>query len=293
MKTLAQLFLALTLLLSCRYVNGQQAAPQGEQDQAAVAQFSDELLTNIAKASGEQDAEVKRLTAAREEAEKDYKRIAAAKLKASGESAKAEQYAALMKAHLNKHGGEQAIDTAAYEDYERGIQMAAAAKSSLTDLNIQEEAARKNLESAQRAEESAQKERDAKNALREEQRDKLAKLLHAWQEDKTDENFKALTGQLTAMAAAANETSDVDLVTEDSNKSPTPGALIKYESDLDRKNNVRPVKSASCATGCTEKDMPKGWYYMWSERNQQATSDKNRYVHIRGPKDRVEIIETP
>lgn len=293
MKSLTLFFFTLSLLLLCPCAYARQGAPQSDQDQIAITQFADELLTNIAKTSGEQDSQVKRLAAAREESEKDLKRIIAARVKALGESARAEQYAMLMRARIKSHGGAQSIDTDAYEDYERSVHAAAAARANLTALTKQEEETRRKLEAAQSAEERARRERDEKNAAREAQREGLAKLLRAWQENKTDENFKALTAQLTVMAAAANETSDVDLATKDLNSNPTKGAVIKYESELDRKNKVTPVKSASCVTGCTENGMPKGWYYMWSERNQQATSDKNRYVHIRGPKDTVEISETP
>lgn len=293
MRTLTRLFFILPLLLLCPCVYARQAATQSEQEQAAIAQFADELLTNIARASGEQDAQVKRLAAAREETEKDLKRIIAAREKASGESSRAEQYAAVMKSRIRSHGGAQSIYVDAYEDYERSVQAAAAARAILTELTKQEEVTRKNLEAARSAEERARRERDAKNATREAQREELGRLLRAWHENRTEENFKALTGHLTTMAAGANETSDVDLATKDSNNNPTQGAVIKYESELDRKNKAVPVKSANCVTGCIEKGMPKGWYYMWSERNQQATSDTNRYVHIRGPKDTVEISETP
>jgi hypothetical protein len=271
-------------------VYAQQAAPPSDQDQAVIEQFTQELLTNIATENGKQDAKVKLLSSAEKEAEKDWKRIAAAREKAARESAMADQYAVLMRSRIRKHGGAQSIDTNAYEDYEKSIQEAAAAKSSLAELTTQEDAAKKNLDTTRRDLESARNVRDARVAASEQQRTELTKLYTAWKENKTEDNFKALTGQLTMMAAAAGETSDVDLVTKKDNN-PNPGALIKYESDLDRKNKAQPIKSANCATGCTEKGMPKGWYYMWSERDQKETSDKNRYVHIKGPTDTVEIIE--
>jgi hypothetical protein len=139
--------------------------------------------------------------------------------------------------------------------------------------------------------ETARKEHAVREAIKTEQREKLEGFYRAWRKDKTEANFKAVTGQLTIMAAGANETSDVELVTQDQNKQPTRGALIYYESELDRKNKVRPIKSSSCATGCVEKNMPKGWYYMWSVRGNNETSNKDRYLHIAGPTDRKEIIE--
>lgn len=292
MKILIQSFFALTILLLYPCAYAQQAATPSNQEQSVIEQFTQELLADIAASNGEQDAKVKLLSSAEKEAEKDWKRIAAAREKAARVSATADQYAVLMKARISRHNGAQSIDIDAYEDYEKSIQEAAAAKSSLKDLEKQEDAAKKTLEATQLKLESARKERDARAAESEKQRAELARLYAVWQENRTEDNFKTLTGQLTMMASAAGETSDVDLVTK-KNNNPNPGALIKYESELDRKNNVQPIKSANCATGCTEKDMPKGWYYMWSERDQKETSDKNRYVHIKGPKDSVEIIENP
>jgi hypothetical protein len=280
----------ISLLCMCAF------APQGimlrSQDQADIDRFIQELLAKLAAASGEQDAKLKLLIVAEKDAENYSRRITATKQKAAQDSEDADQTATNMEASINKRGGALAMDTATYKDYERKIQKTVEAKSILTTLAEQEDRAKKTFEASHRALEGARQEHFAQEAIREEQREKLAKLYRVWQENKGEETFKALTGQLTAMAVAANETSDVELVTQGPNKQPTIGALIYYESELDRKNKIQPIKSSSCATGCVEKNMPKGWYYMWAMRGNRETSEKTRYFHIKGPTDRAEIIET-
>jgi hypothetical protein len=117
------------------------------------------------------------------------------------------------------------------------------------------------------------------------------KYYFAWSENETDESFKTLTSFLTEMAAKNHETCDVELVTQDPQKKETTGALIFYETELDRKNKVQPVKTSNCATGCVQNGMAKGWYYMWSVRNDKVTSNKDRYIHVGGSDKRVEIVE--
>ncbi len=292
MKRLTRFVVVITSVLVCSVGQAQHAAGQGKQVQADIEKFTQELLVNIAAANGKKDAAVKVLISTQQQAEQDSNRIASAKVKATDEFAAATKYQAIAKSRIRTHGGAQSIDTDAYKDYEDSVQRTSAAQASVTMLKTQEEVAKKNLDTANRELESARIERDAWVAASDSQRAELAKLYKAWGENNTEANFKALTGQLTAMAATVGETSDVDLVTKKGNQL-NPGALIKYESELDRKNKVQPIKSANCSTGCTETGMPKGWYYMWSERGQGETSDKNRYVHIKGPKDKVEILENP
>lgn len=292
MKIASRFFILMVILPWCTYAYAQHAGTPSDQGQADVERFTQELLTNIATAAGKRDATVRLLISTQQEAESDSQRISVEREKAVKEYAVAQQDTAIMRSRIRTQGGAQSIDTDAYKDYQQSVQRTAAAQASLAQFKAQDEAAKQKVETTRRELESARKERDVWSVENQRQQAELAKLYKAWKENNSEENFKAVTGQLTVMAATVHETSDVDLVTKKNNK-PNPGAVIKYESELDRKNKVQPIKSANCATGCTEKDMPKGWLYMWSERDRKETSDKDRYVHIKGPKDAVEIIENP
>jgi len=282
----------MVILTLCPYAYAQHAITPRAQAQADIERFTQELLTNIAAATGQRDAAVTLLMSTQQEAEGALQRIAAEKEKADREYAGAQQDTAIMRTRIRTKGGEQSIDTDAYKDYQQSVQRTAAAQASFVQFKAQDEAAKQKVETTRRELESASKERDVWVAGSQQQKAELTKLYKAWKENNSEANFKAVTGQLTVMAAAVHETSDVNLVTKKNNES-NPGAVIKYEGELDRKNKVEPIKSANCATGCTETGMPKGWFYMWAERDGKGTSDQNRYVHIKGPKDTVEIIENP
>jgi len=291
MKISSRFFFILMMILPlCPYDYARQASTPSDQAQADIERFTQELLTNIAAAAGQRDAAVRLLISTQQEAERDSQRISAEREKAAKEYEVAQQDTEIMRLRIHRPGGAQSIDSDAYKVYQRSVQRTAAAQASFAQFKAQDEAAKQKLETTRRELESARKERDAWFTASQRQKAELAKLYKAWKENNSEENFKAVTGQLTVMAAAMHETSDVDLVTKKNNE-PNPGALIKYEGELDRKNKVEPIKSANCSTGCTETGMPKGWFYMWSERERKETSDKNRYVHIKGPKDKVEIIE--
>jgi hypothetical protein len=285
-------FILMVILPLCPYAYARQAIIPNDQAQADIERFTQELLTNIAAAAGQRDAAVTLLISTQLEVGRASQRIAAEKEKTGREYARAQQDTAIMRSRIRTHGGAQSIDTDAYKDYQQGVQRTAAAQASFAQFKAQDEAAKQKVETTRRELEIARKERDAWVAGSQQQKAELTKLYKAWKENDSEDNFKAVTGQLTVMAAAVHETSDVDLVTKKNNE-PNPGAVIKYEGELDRKNKVEPIRSANCATGCTETGMPKGWFYMWSERDRKETSDKNRYVHIKGPKDTVEIIENP
>lgn len=256
--------------------------------QRDVEEFLQELLPKLATANGEQSAKVAVLATAEKNAVSGLKRISDEKEKALEQTARAERYAAVMRGRIHKSGGAQSIDTDAYENYERSLQEVAAAKSSANALTVQEQKSKEEIDQLQRERRAAEE----KRVLLQTQRETVDRLYRDWKASNSEESFKALTGFLTMLAAEQNEISNVDLATVDQQKNETKGALIYYETELARKHQEKP-KSSSCATGCTEKDLPKGWYYMWSVRDNKATSDKDRYVHIKGPTDKVEISEKP
>jgi hypothetical protein len=150
MTTLCPLILALSVSLFGQSLYAQQSATPSAQDQADIDKFIEELLPKIAAANGEQDAKLNLLAATEKAAAVELKRISDAKEKMARESKRAEQYELVMSSRIDRHGGAQSIASGAYEDYEKSIEAAAAAKSSLTKFASQEDQAKEELDIAQR-----------------------------------------------------------------------------------------------------------------------------------------------
>jgi hypothetical protein len=266
-----------------------QATTVTAQDKAQIDQTIQELLTSAAEINGQQRAKVKLLAKREKEAEKDLKKAGDAKEKAERELTKATSNVFLVE-HRVKFGGAANVDMADYEPYERSIQLRTVAKVEVDEMAQEQRAFQVKLEIEQRDRQSAEEELRDIEAAQVSQRDGLEKIYSAFQDHQTEETFKALTGELTKLSAKVSQNADIELVTQDPQKNETKGALVYYESDVDRKNRVEPIKSAGCTTGCST-NMSKGWFYIWSMRNDRETSNKNRYLHVGGPDKRVELVE--
>ncbi len=60
-----------------------------------------------------------------------------------------------------------------------------------------------------------------------------------------------------------------------------PGAKVKYETVYNRLKKMPPVECNNPTNNCINQ-WPLGYYYVWTERNNKATSDKNKQVWISG-----------
>ena len=285
--------------LMCAPVIGQtSAAATGVQDQDGIAEFTSEILTALAKAKGQQIAKVDLLTKEEKEIEDDLKKVTEDKEKAE-RSLMGARLAIRISQQLPHGGGAKAAGIDDYERYEKAIRREAEAEERLSQLGPQEEADRAKLETVRSAKAAAKQELSQMETAGEQQRDKLKKLYDAWRENNDEANFKALTGQLTLMSAGMNQTTNAEFMSQDSASNKTDGARINYETELDRKNNVEPVKATPCTTvkppespTCILESMPKGWYYIWSVRqNGIATSDKNFYTRVAGPRITITVTE--
>jgi hypothetical protein len=198
-----------------------------------------------------------------------------------------------------KQGGAQSKDPDAFEVYERSVGVKAAAELEVSQYTTQAANAQAKLEISRRTRELAEQETRQMEMTQEQQQNKLDSFYRAWRDSKTDENFKALTGNLTVLAATYAITTDVEVVTEDANKNQTDGARINYESWLDRLHNLQPIKATTCTTfkppathACIIMNMPKGWYYIWAVREKsRITSDKSFYTHVDSRTPQVTVQE--
>lgn len=283
MKARRSALIVLALILSSFMVFAQQdtSTDSPAQRRLEIDTFTARLLPKVTSAIETESARVTAFADSERSAANDLKNISDEKAKAQQRAGKADQDAAIARTQPNT-GGAKSIDMGIYD------KQVALAKANVATLSIQEQQARETVE---RLEQERRAAVEKKNRL-EKQRDEVKELYRAWEKDQSEKNFKTLTGFLTEVAAEQNETSDVDLATVDQQKNETKGALIYYETELSRRHHD-PVRTSNCTTGCTEKSLPKGWYYMWSVRTNRETSDKNRYVHIKGPTDKVEISENP
>lgn len=266
-----------------------QTAVVTGQDKAQIDQSIQETLLNAAEVAGQRRAKLKLLAQREKEVAEDLKQVSNAREKAERELTKARSNVRVAEYRI-KSGGSANIDMADYEPYERSVQVQMVATVEVDELAQHEKSLQLMLESEQRARQSAEEELRQMEATQGRQRDALEKLYSAFQDAQTYENFRALTGELTVLAEAAKQNDDIQLITQDPQKNETKGAVVYYESDLDRRNNVRPIKSAGCTTGCS-KNMPKGWFYIWSVRNDRETSNKDRYLHVGGRDNKVELVE--
>jgi hypothetical protein len=282
--------LAVCVLVALQQPASQRPSLPAEQERAAVNTFAQEVFGKLAEDKGREAARLKAAREQEEEAKEEAREVAEARRDAEKELQKANRDYALAQLVVDKGNTQKILG----EKYERIVSRKAAADAEVLRLRQSDEAARAQLSRIQDERAQAERAYEEREALRAQQRARFELLYNAWQESRSDEAFKELTGYVTDIAgklAGGTLTSDVDFTTVDANKKEQPGALIYYESSLDRKNGVKPIKSISKSTKWTETGMRKGWYYFWSVRGGKETSDKNRYLPVKGPKDQIEITE--
>jgi hypothetical protein len=294
---LRSLIFTLIVSFSCASALAQAGGPATTtRDQTVIDQFIQEVLTLTAERSGEQAAKVELLTRAEKKAKDDLDKTIDSKKKAD----RALEAARLGVADTRprKHGGAQSIDMADYDLYQRNVRLMTVEQSNVSEFGSQEREERARLEKAQREKELANQVMSEMQIGALQERNALKRSYDVWNANKTDQNFKELTALLTKMSTRVNNKSDVEFVSEDSQHKPTAGAQIKYETDVERKNNSQPIKGTPCTTvmpptqpTCVNKDMPKVWYYMWAVRGESATSSKDNYVHVGGTKPTIKVVE--
>jgi len=299
-KTMTQVVLSTFLLaFLCAHVSAQtQAAQANAQNQAAVDQSIKEIQITVARIREEEAARVRLLAETEKQAMDELSKITVVKQKAEVDLGKARADVAIARSHI-KHGGAQSIDPDDFDVYERSVGMKAAAELEVSRYTTQAANAQAKLEISRRARELAEQEMSQMEITRAQQQNRLDSLYRAWRDSKTDENFKALTGNLTVMAETYAIITDVEVVSEDANKNQTDGARINYESWLDRQHNLQPIKATPCTTvkppatpTCIIVNMPKGWYYIWAVReNGRITSDKNFFTHVDGMTPQITVRE--
>jgi hypothetical protein len=287
------LTLMIALACWCSVINAQAQTSETNQRDREVDEFTQEILAASATLAGQQQAKVELLTKREREAENDWEKTANAKEHAAGDLRSAQTMVASV--GMTKGG---AVDMSNYERYERYIAYEAKAREKVSQLNAQEQTEKANLDTMRFEKQGAIQELKRMETIREQQRSALEVLYDAWRKAKTEGNFKELTSQLTQMAALHNRTTDAEFVSEDTSSNKTEGARINYQTELERKNKL-PVKATGCTTvkppatpSCVNKDMPKGWYYVWSVRDRGVTSDKDFYTHVAGEKSTITVVET-
>jgi hypothetical protein len=272
----------------------QQAAPPPVADVSKVVTtvntFAQEVFGKIAEQKGLEASEFKSAREQEREAEEEAREVTNARRNAERRLEKARREYALAQLVIEKGGAHAVLS----EKYEGIVSRKAEAEEEVRRLRDKEDKVAERLTDIRNTREKAEDVYNDHEVRRAEQGARFERLYNDWRESRTDESFKELTGFLTEIArpvAAETLSSDVEFMTVDSNKQEKPGALIYYESWLDRKNQVRPIKSISKSTKWTEPGMRKGWYYFWAERGGKVTSDKERYLPVKGPKDQIEITE--
>lgn len=100
--------------------------------------------------------------------------------------------------------------------------------------------------------------------------------------------FVDLAKNLYNMAKGSETKSQVSIKTS-RNGADKPGASVRYQLWWDREKELAP-QTAKDTTKCNE-EMTIGWYYIWSEREGHATSDRDKYYYIVKEKEEITLVE--
>jgi exonuclease VII large subunit len=119
---------------------------------------------------------------------------------------------------------------------------------------------------------------------------KLSEKKSFWERTRSPKDFLALKELLTKHAEVADVTCSVNMISE-KNSEETRGATIRYQTPEQRQFGASP-QTAKCPTRCVDQMKPDR-YYMWTERNNQATSDRNQIFSIARENEAVTLIESP
>jgi len=300
LKVLAQFFIFVFMfaLMSISLFAQQPVAAPNPQDEDKIEELTQEILTAAAKTRGQQEATVELLAKTEKEAADDLKKTTEAKEKASRDFVSAKQKVEFANAVIKLGGGEKAImSMGGYEKYEKLIRHEAEAGEKVSQLETQERSEREKLQTVQGEMNAAKQELTQMEAAQGQQRLTLVKFYGEYRNNKSDVNFKALTSTLTQMAAPLSPPVATEFISQDASSNQTEGARIHFETELDRKNNVQPIKATACTTvkppnspNCKEQ-LPKGWHYIWTVRNGVVTSDKNFYPHIPSAQKTITVVE--
>lgn len=109
-----------------------------------------------------------------------------------------------------------------------------------------------------------------------------------WQTRPAFKTYIALRDHLMKTAATMALACNVTIRSE-RNSVETTGATIKYETVAQRKFG-EPTESAKCTTRCSE-PMEPNIYYVWTERENKPTSNRDRKVSIAGANVPLVLIE--
>lgn len=121
-----------------------------------------------------------------------------------------------------------------------------------------------------------------------EQKEKLIHLSTKWTEDPTEQSFIEVSEKITSFAALSGVWSSVT-ISSASNGNLASGATIKYQTLSERSGGNEPT-TAKAPTICNEV-IPIGYYYIWSERQGKATSEKNNKYRIIAPEENITVVE--
>jgi hypothetical protein len=95
--------------------------------------------------------------------------------------------------------------------------------------------------------------------------------------------------RVVLLAATWNLDSRVSIVSIDKHSKPSPGAIVRYQTATQRYYGVEP-RSSKSPTECIE-SLNIDEYYIWTERSNRVTSDKDRKVYIANTEEKVTLIE--
>src|SRR6267143_965511 len=101
-----------------------------------------------------------------------------------------------------------------------------------------------------------------------------------WQKTKSEDDWTALTDAIHEAARSSDAKSEVTI-----DSSAGSGATVKYQTLGQRKRNETPTTAKSPTEA--KESMYVGTYYIWSERESTATSDKNAQYEIVNSKEKV------
>ena len=95
--------------------------------------------------------------------------------------------------------------------------------------------------------------------------------------------FNPFTQRITDESIKNGIYNTVEIVTAN------PGAKVKYQTVYSRIKKSEPLETNNPTNNCINQ-LPLGYYYVWTERGNNPTSDKNKQVWISGPQ-KIMLLE--
>jgi len=106
---------------------------------------------------------------------------------------------------------------------------------------------------------------------------------HDMKDCKNQPYFNDFTQRITNESIEKGIFTKIEIITS------APGAKVKYQTVFNRLKKTEPAECNNPTNNCINQ-WPLGYYYVWTERNNKPTSDKNKQVWISGPQ-KIMLLE--